>query len=328
MIDEGILPAGFISYRQTEISTFDIETCERAINKKSTDCRVIEGVQQLISISCCFGTQTKTFVRKDSTKDEGVNCVKSFLNQLFAWQESIEESLPNEIHAAEERLERELEATKFGTRKIKLGQWKRHLKSYSQLLCFGFNSGINKIINLNKKTLLARFDIPVLLPHIFALFSDVKILKRDTTYIQIQVGQIVFRDVLSFTNPCSLSKYLKSWGILEGKSCFPHSYYKSIESIRIHTEFPQFLDFHSNLSNKLLVTREEYEKARNNFYLHKSLPESDPNHWSSMVDHLIYYNELDVRPLLLAVSKSFTSFFKMFDYDPNLSLSLPSLSFK
>ena len=45
---------------------------------------------------------------------------------------------------------------------------------------------------------------------------------RKGGYMQVRIGQLVFKDILNFTSPCSLSKFLKQWNAPIGKSIFPH----------------------------------------------------------------------------------------------------------
>ena len=47
-----------------------------------------------------------------------------------------------------------------------------------------------------------------------------------------------------------------------------------------------------------------------------------------MADWLVYYNELDVMPLVEAMEKSFGKFHEFFNVDAPLALSLPGLAFK
>ena len=49
--------------------------------------------------------------------------------------------------------------------------------------------------------------------------------------MMLNVDRIQFRDVLDFTAPTNLDKYLKTWNASEVKSIFPYSHFKSIEEL-------------------------------------------------------------------------------------------------
>ena len=59
--------------------------------------------------------------------------------------------------------------------------------------------------------------------------------------------KLVFRDVRSYTTPCSLDKFLKSWEAPFTKSIFPYQKYKSIEELQESVDFPDRSDFFNDL---------------------------------------------------------------------------------
>ena len=169
--------------------------------------------------------------------------------------------------------------------------------------------------------------MPVLLPNIYKhLGESVSIMKSGNTYRLISFDSIRIKDILNFTAPCSLSKYLKQWNGTDTKGIFPYQYFKSVEQVNATTEFPPYEAFHSSLKGDVAI--EEYESAKRLFNHRRSLPSKHPNHWSSMKDYLQFYNQLDTKPLVEAIVNSFEAFAYHFDVAPNRSFSLPSMAFK
>ena len=80
-----------------------------------------------------------------------------------------------------------------------LYQLRHYLRDLSLLNVFGFNSG--------------RFDLNVLIPFIACWAAKrsvpLRCLKRATSYISLQVGNIVFKDIMNFNSPVTLEKYIR-----------------------------------------------------------------------------------------------------------------------
>ena len=78
----------------------------------------------------------------------------------------------------------------------------------------------------------SKFDLPILLPsiskHANGRHFNIDLLKKGTkiSHLSMQeVGEhdwIQFRDVLSYTSPCSLDRFLKQWNAPQAKGCFPY----------------------------------------------------------------------------------------------------------
>ena len=162
-------------------------------------------------------------------------------------------------------------------------------------------------------------------------------------YFNITIGDVIFKDILQFSAPCSLDKYLSQWydGTMK-KSVFPYQAYKTIEEIRAVKEFPPYDLFYSDLK-KGNVTIEDYSqgisfkvfKSFKSFILAKAeydrrrqLPPTDPEHMENFACWLKYYQLLDVVPLTKAIEKSFATFVKYFHNNPLYFRSLPALAFK
>ncbi len=60
-----------------------------------------------------------------------------------------------------------------------------------------------------------------MLPFIYKIKGDkVDVLKKGTRLILLEVDNVQFKDVLQFTAPCTLSKFLKMWNVKEEKVSF------------------------------------------------------------------------------------------------------------
>ena len=174
--------------------------------------------------------------------------------------------------------------------------------------------------------ILARFDLPVLAPYLFPAlkrrYGKLSVLKKQNLYFSVRADRVTFKDILLFSSPCSLSKYLKQNDILEEKSIFPYSYYSNVTEIEGQIDFPPYEAFYSELK-KINVDFEEYEKAKAEFYRRKGLPSDHPDKMNNFKDWLIFYNNLDVLPLAKAIENSFKNFFEIFKIDPEWCISLP-----
>ena len=152
------------------------------------------------------------------------------------------------------------------------------------------------------------------------------ILKKANRYTSITIGQVTFKDVLQFTSPTSLSKFLKQWGASEVKGVFPYEKFSKVEELYT-VKFPDYQDFFSTIKGSN-IQLEDYNRAKEVFDTRIALPRGDPDRWESMMDYLRWYNLLDVRPLVEALENCFKSFNQYFSVDPLSSVSLPSLAFQ
>ena len=96
---------------------------------------------------------------------------------------------------------------------------------------------------------------------------------------------------------------------------FEFRYFSSIEEIRSTVEFPPKSAFFSKLK-QAEVDEEEYNESKNLYESRRSLPDGHPDKWTNFGDFLKYYNLLDVRPLVQALSICFRKFREFFNVDP------------
>ena len=163
---------------------------------------------------------------------------------------------------------------------------------------------------------------------------EIKTIKRSGCYFTLtlikkgeRMQTVEFRDILNYSSPTSLDKYLKQWGVKQSKSIFPYSYFKSVEELSHTTDFPPPEAFFNDLKH-IPIDDKLYVIAKNEYYRRKNLPLNHKDRINNMAGWLEYYNRLDTGPLVQAVVTSFQSFSNYFDIDPHQHYSLPSMAFR
>ena len=324
-VEMGLLPEQFKNYRQKYFVTWDIESLEQKPDVHEDT--IVEALQNVVSISVSSNlpVEDQYFVRSSSEPVAATELIKQFIDHLFKLEEKLQEMIPPEIAQAIAKLEELIISRKFSKNQLKLKTIQTYLKQCYTLPCYGFNS--------------AKYDIPCIIGLIFNYCRhndcEINTIKRGTSYMALtlsrklddRISRITFRDVLNYTAPCRLSKYLKQWGSELQKSIFPYSYYSSIEELEAAHDFPPYEAFYSDLTQSN-VDRDDYEISKTEFYRRKALSSDHPDHMDSMKDWLRYYNCLDTQPLVQAMENSFEKFAFYFKVDPNMHLSLPTLAFK
>ncbi len=79
------------------------------------------------------------------------------------------------------------------------------LKTYAMLNVFGYNS--------------SKYDLQILMQYILKALEEreigtntaVRLLKKGQAYFSVDFQDIVFKDLMSFTSPMSLDKYMRTW---------------------------------------------------------------------------------------------------------------------
>ena len=78
-----------------------------------------------------------------------------------------------------------------------------------------------------------------------------------------RVASICFRDILNYTSPMTMDKYVKSWTGKQSKLIFPYTKYNKIEEVRADQEFPRIEDFYNDLKQVNIIPYKFYT-----FYYH------------------------------------------------------------
>ena len=86
-----------------------------------------------------------------------------------------------------------------------LNSIKANIEKYSKLNVFGYNS--------------SKYDLQILMQYIMKALEErqigtntaVRLLKKGQAYFSVSFKDIEFKDLMSFTSPMSLDKYMKTW---------------------------------------------------------------------------------------------------------------------
>ena len=315
MVEDGYLPRKALDFSHKMFACFDIETLElQEDDDVDAEVKRDEGLtfkNELRFCSVALGSnipnvETKCFVRESSAPDSAEKVIDAFFAYLTEIKEKFDMLIPKYFQKAKEQLEQEMSSMEFSAERTKLFSYLRYLKTFSSLIIYGYNS--------------SKFDIPVLVPYLLTigrrLGYEPNAIKKGTRYINLEIGPFVFRDIMQLSSPCTLQKYLTTWGESENaKGIFPYSKYGKIEELAADCNFPPIDDFFSILKGST-VTQEAYDEAKDHF----------EKNFKTMKDWLIHYNIEDVDPFIRAIERQFTAFQKLFDVNLINFISLPSVA--
>ena len=95
-----------------------------------------------------------------------------------------------------------------------------------------------------------------------------------------------------------------------------------MQQLRNATSFPPIQAFFNNLKQQH-ISEEDYNSSKSLFESKQAAGE-----WKNMSDYLKYYNLLDVKPLVQAITTCFDNYAKFFNVDACSRLSLPTIGFE
>lgn len=185
--------------------------------------------------------------------------------------------------------------------KTHLDKYQRGLKSCKQeferyckrLAVIGYNSArydLNVIFN----PLLQELGI------VNAKRGTCNIIKQGTARSSITTPKFKFRDFMKYQAPCqSYDKVIRAEGIYQTKGYFPYDWFDSPEKLD-YPDLPPQSAFYSAIKKENTLGKDQTEINANYSYLQDLWR---GNNWSSFRDHLVWYNNLDVGPLLEACER-------------------------
>ena len=204
----------------------------------------------------------------------------------------------------------------------KLGQlkkmWKK-LSTYDILNCYGYNSSAYDMKILFKLMLQSLERKKVIKP---TYDGGLKLMKKGSKYFSVKFGNIHMKDLMNFSTPMSLSKYLTTWTDTETKLLYPYEHFKTVAEIRACTVFPKYEDFNSTLTG--MCDHQQYMDAKREFDRRMDLPAGHEDRWTSFEDYLKWYNISDVKPASKALLNQFRVLRKNFGIDPMTLYGIPS----
>ena len=151
-VREGYIPLEMIDYRQSYIVTFDIECLETRVEGDKIGCSTtVECNQKIVSLaigSNLPGISPTFLCRRSSDPEAEQELMDNFLSNLEDIYDVYEESLPQFIDDAIQKLEMKVGCQKFCKERTKQVQLRNHLKRYKKLPVFAFNGGKKILIIL------------------------------------------------------------------------------------------------------------------------------------------------------------------------------------
>ena len=318
MIGLNILPKEAKTYFCPYLATWDIETQELLTGDELKDKGMTE-IAQLRFLSVAVGSnfsESKCWRRRQAAEGEDIRMVKALLSELYRLYDEKQKNLPNYFSVAQETIEQLIEQNKNADVKVKQKylRFRRYLLSIRRLDVFGYNS--------------SRFDLGVVCGALFMELEKrerLSVIKKGAAFFNVSTEKLSFKDVLSFTAPCKLDKFLKTWNAPAAKSIWPYSYYGSVAELKMAKKFPPRSAFYSELTGEL-PNMELYIESKREFARRRLLPKSNTEKIYSMYGWLKYYNIIDVGPLAHALTNCFQAYRQYFEVNPLLGYSLPSLA--
>ena len=160
--------------------------------------------------------ETKCWIVKDSSPEAQEFIISEFINFLMdvdkrrVWSEEACHA-DNEL---QQLIEIEQGRNKKSPHLAYLRNKRRVLKKYQELNCFGYNS--------------SRYDLQIMMSIIMVVLekkklitakkhSGLSVLKKGTAYFSLKFGNVHFKDLLAFTVPMPLEKYMRTWTSTEIK---------------------------------------------------------------------------------------------------------------
>ena len=231
-----------------------------------------------------------------ATSDAAYDLLKpsygSVLNELEARKEAWDD--------AESEANAEDKTNPFNTLAGQLHGW------LHQLPVIGFNSGK---YDLN---MIKRSFVPLLIS------NNAAVIKRQNTYMCLYTDELKFVDICNYLAPgVSYAKYLTAYGCELGKGHFPYEYMDDLQKLD-ERSLPPHSAFYSRLKNEG-ISNDDYARCQAVWR---------DNGMTTLRDFLVWYNNRDVTPFLVAISKQF-AFYRDRDIDMfKDGISVPGISLR
>ena len=143
-VELGYLPEKLKDFRLKFISVFDIETMEINSRKEISTRTLIEAQHKLLSLAVSTNIPMKPdkfFCRTSSEPEAEQDLVNRFVEYLGDLHSALADQIPSEIQDAIDKLETDLAALRFGSKKLELTNLQNSLRKYYTLRIYAFNGG-------------------------------------------------------------------------------------------------------------------------------------------------------------------------------------------
>ena len=154
----------------------------------------------------------------------------------------------------------------------------------NQVPVLGFNSG--------------RYDINMIKEYFvknLAEISDVKVAKKENSYMFLSTPNFKFLDIKNYLAPClSYDAWCRAYGCELQKLAFPYEWFDSFDKLN-HKGPVKYEEFYSSLKGGIIISQEEYQNFCDEFHKRGCV---------TMKDWLKEYNLADVKPFIEALEKT------------------------
>ena len=154
----------------------------------------------------------------------------------------------------------------------------------NQVPVFGFNSG--------------RYDLNMIKEYFvknLAEISDVKVAKKENSYMFLSTPKFKFLDIKNYLAPgLSYDAWCRAYGCELQKLAFPYEWFDSFDKLN-HKGPVKYEDFFSSLKGGITISQEEYQNFCDEFSKRGCV---------TMKDWLKEYNLADVKPFIEALEKT------------------------
>ena len=303
-------------------AVFDFETYQdKSALPNPTPTITWEGRHAIASVSVCSNIDgfrdAQTFVNDHDSEYEVVKKMMEYLDKLASEAKQRLQTKYADVYNAISIAEGDMIATESdamgfdatGLVSHRISKLRAELDGYlNDLLVFGFNS--------------KAFDIPLMMEHLLKYLQETNstvqaCIKKQGQYMLLQTDSLRFLDITNYlAQGTSLRQYLSAMEIDEQKFFFCYEKLQSLDCLSLEG-FPQHKDFYNKFTNSN-ISPEEYELCRQTW---------QAKGMKTLRDMLVYYNEMDTKPLVNAIEKHY-DFLKDRDLDFKSAVSISGMSIR
>ena len=253
--------------------------CESALPKTNETFgkSLVQNEHKLISIAANGHINgehcTRVWTVRDSSEDSALDLVKNFVH--FCQEQLDRVDFDPKLIESYEKLCEMGKNLRYGKSDPnwdleEVGLLKRYISTRLELSIFGYNS--------------QKYDLAIIFEKVCAVLdqenfdrNNLSLLKKSLAYFSVKIGRLHFKDLINFSVPMGLDRYLKIWTNHCVKMVYPYEKFSSIEEIRNCTVFPPIEDFKTGL--KPDVDEKVYSDCKKMFEDRMSRSASDPEKW-------------------------------------------------
>ena len=263
--------------------------------------------------------QTERIVSRDPQQ-----LVTEFLAKLMAWRTRMVEEAKKKYKPAISKLSKLIadcqgrenaileELTEDDVPKnLEPVVWCRSLIKDLQSLQSEFKKYVEQVVVLGYNS--AKYDINLLKEYLIAQFlrdyadkdEPIKVIKQQASYSSLELGNYLhFLDIYKYQSPnTSLDSSMKAEGVTindgSAKFYFPYEGFDSYDKLDYSGLLPPG-EWFSKLKGCNVLGKSEEEINKNYPYCQKRLEEITPRNPQKFENFLVYYNSMDVGPMLVA----------------------------